>query len=144
MTAVFNLENLAPVVARVSLVKLTQVYGLPVLVYFTRLSEESLLKMLNQNRLEAAGALLWGEPYQLADYTETIAKLILEKYPELDCLRETEAMAKEYQFLGEELANWEMELEERINKVVEGEHAYCVKIGEIRKKYGLQPAYVFT
>jgi hypothetical protein len=82
--------------------------------------------------------------YQLINYTKAISELILEKYPELECLREMEAVAKEYQFLSEELTNWDMKIEERLKKVVGAEDKYCFKIHEIRKKHGLKYTYVFT
>jgi hypothetical protein len=135
----FSLSAGVPLVALQS-----QVYGMPVLQYYTCLPANILLDLSASIKRKRNNQFTTERAYQLINYAEAISELILEKYPELECLREMEVMAKEYQFLREELGNWDMKIEERLKKVVGAEDKYCIKIHEIRKKHGLKYAYIFT
>jgi hypothetical protein len=115
MTVVFILEHLAPSIAGVPLIALSnQVYGMPVLIHYTCLPANILLDMSDGLRREREGKVTIERTDQLENYAEAIGKLIVKEYPELGCLGELEDMAKEYQFILERVKNSENKFKEKL------------------------------
>ena len=85
MAAVFILEHLVPAIAGIPAIPMqNQVYGMPVLLYYTKLVPNVLLDMIGGLEKENEGKTTLSRTYQLANYTEAIGKLILKEHPELD------------------------------------------------------------
>ncbi|GEM_PF-6617950 len=145
MTAVFILEHLLPSIAGVPAIKMhNQIYGMPVLIYYTNLVPRVLLDMLDGLEKENEGKSTLERTYQLANYTEAIGKLILKEHPELECLVQLKDMAEKYQFFLRRLKSRTAEGEDKLQAIVGAEDDYCSKIAKFRKEHNLQCAYVFT
>lgn len=145
MTVIFSLEHLLPPIAGVPAIKMqNQIYGMPVLIYYTNLVPRVLLDMLEGLEEEDDGISTLERTYQLVNYTETIGKLILKEHPELECLAQLKDMAVKYQFFLYRLKNRIVEDEDKLRAIVGAEDDYCFAISDFRKKNNLEFAYVFT
>jgi hypothetical protein len=144
MVAIFLLEDLAPVILGWPFITLhSQRYGMTVLTYFSKKTEEQVIDRFVKDEVEQAEK--WkalSRIYQLTILATAIREYLLKIYPQLACLESEELKAFWTKLEAEnpwEEKDWRLKDQVLVN----ADDVYCRTIFNIGQINGLDQAYVF-
>lgn len=144
MVAIFLLEDLVPVIlGRPFIVLHSQRYGLTVLTYFSKKTEDQIMARFVEDSHDKADK--WkalSRSYQLTILVTAIREYLLKIHPQLTCL-ESEELKAFWTKLEAENPWEEKDWRKKDQALVDAEDVYCRTIFNIGKTNNLNQAYVF-